>query len=149
MVKHPLERVQLRVLYRGSGPFKWSGGPRDFGVQNKANALHLGEVDADGTVKFDLSVEVKPEDGGAPVFVGPLAHGSPDARFLYLSWRNLQGEYAQRFKLPLGSMTWNDIRAAWRMDQPLVGELIDRQPKATSTGANIGGSRAILWTPSA
>ncbi len=144
-MKHPLERVRLRVLYRGTGPVKWNGGPAEFGVQDKNETLHLGRAGPDGAVTFDLSVEVKPEGAGAPVFVGPFAHGPANGRFLYLSWRNATGEYAQRLKLPLGSITWSDIRAARDADRPLAGELVDLEPKATSTGANIGGTRAVAW----
>ena len=145
MAKQHLESVRLQVHYHGTGPVKWSGGPGHFGVQDKTENLLLGEVGEDGSVKFDLSIEVKPEDTASPVFIGPFAHGPPGGRFLYLSWRNSEGNYAQRFKLPLGSITWNDVRSAWRTDQPIVGELVDRQPRITSTGANIGGSRPVAW----
>ncbi len=93
---------------------------------------------------FDLMVEVKPDDGASPVFVGPLAHGPPAGRFLYLSWRNPTGEYARRLKLALGSIAWSDIVAAKRADRPLTAELVD-QPKLTSTGTHIGGSRTVIW----
>jgi hypothetical protein len=139
------EHVWLRVVYRGAGPVFWSGGPQHFGAQDKDEALHHGAIGADGGVTFDLQVEVKPETAGAPVFVGPFAHGPAGGRFLYLSWRNRTGEYAQRFKLPLGSITWADIRAARQADQPLLGEVIDLQPRATSTGANVGGTRQVAW----
>jgi hypothetical protein len=145
MAKAPNELVWLRLIYRGTGPVYWNGGPEHFGVQDKAEALQPGEVGPDGSVTFDLRVEVKPEGAGAPVFVGPLAHGPAGGRFLYLSWRNRQGAYAQRFKLPLGSIAWADIHAARKADQPLVGEVVDLMPRATSTGANIGGTRAVEW----
>ena len=147
MTKPPLERVRLRLVYRGAGPVFWSGGPSQFGVQDKDGGLFLGEAAPDGGLWFDLALEVKPEGEGAPVFVGALAQGPANNRFLYLSWRNLTGEYAQRLKLPLGAIGWRDIRAAQAADQPLVGELVDRAPKATSTGANIGGTRPIVWRP--
>jgi len=143
MAKSPLERVWLRLVYRGGGPVGWRGGPDCFGVQDKSDGLCAGAAEG-GSVVFDLSVEVKPDNGSPPVFAGPLAHGSPTERFLYLSWRNASGEYARRLKLPLGSIAWSDIAAARRADQPLVGELVD-QPRVTSTGAHIGGSRAVVW----
>jgi len=149
MPKHPSEPIWLRLVYRGARPVYWNGGPEHFGVQDKAEALQRGEIGPDGGVRFDLRVEVKPEEAGAPVFVGPFAHGPAGGRFLYLSWRNREGAYAQRFKLPLGSIVWADIHAARQADQPLLGEVIDLQPRATSTGANIGGSRPIVWKPPA
>ena len=149
MAKQTLERVRLQVLYRGKGPHIWSGGTADFGVQDKDGVLHLGEVGAEESVRFDLWLDVKPQDTGAPVFLGPFAHGPPSARFIYLSWRNHTGEYAQRLLLPLSSITWRDIRTAQDKDQPLRGELIDLQPKKTTTGVNIGGRRSIVWEPPA
>jgi len=149
MAMPPREQVRLQLVYRGAGPVVWSGGPSQFGLQDKDEALHRGEIAPDGGRLFDVVLEVKPEDAGAPVFVGPFAHGPANKRFLYLSWRNLTGEYAQRLKLPLGAIAWPDIRAAQAADRPLVGELADWTPKATSTGANIGGTRPIAWRPPA
>jgi len=144
MKKPSLEPVRLRVVYRGAALPGWGGGPDDFGVQDKSNGLCAGAVGEGGSVIFDLSVEVKPGSASAPVFVGPLAHGPPTERFLYLSWRNAAGAYARRLKLPLGSIAWTDIAAARLADQPLVAELIDL-PKVTSTGAHIGGMRRVVW----
>ena len=143
MIRLASEGVWLRVVYRGGPLPGWRGGPGEFGVQDKSNGLLAG-VEGDGCVVFDLLVEVRPDDGGSPVFVGPLAHGPPAARFLYLSWRNPTGEYARRLKLALGSITWNDVAAARGVDQPLTAELVD-QPKLTSTGAHVGGSRTVAW----
>src|SRR5471030_358270 len=102
MATQPLERVRLRLIYRGAGPVFWSGGPSEFGVQDKDERLLLGETAPGGGLMFDLALEVKPEGAGAPVFLGPFAQGPANKRFLYLSWRNRTGEYAQRLKLPLG-----------------------------------------------
>jgi hypothetical protein len=144
MTKPSLEPVRLRIVYRGHRLPGWGGGPDDFGVQDKSDGLRAGVAGDGGAVIFDLLLEVKPGNAAAPVFVGPLAHGPPSKRFLYLSWRNASGAYARRLKLPLGAIAWRDIAAARRMDQPLVAELVD-QPKVTSTGAQIGGTRAVVW----
>jgi hypothetical protein len=144
MTKSPPDRVWLRVVYRGGELPGWCGGPNDFGVQDKSGGLFAGAAEEGESVVFDLAVEVKPDGGTQPVFVGPLAHGPTTERFLYLSWRNVSGEYARRLKLPLGSIAWSDIAAARRADQPLVAELVDH-PKVTSTGAHIGGSRPVRW----
>lgn len=52
---------------------------------------------------------------------------------------------AQRIKLPLGGIGWDDIRESFEQQRPLVGVLTDHHPRVTSTGANIGGSRQISW----
>ena len=144
MTKPAAETVWLRVVYRGGQLPGWRGGPHDFGVQDTSNHLHAGAAGEGASLVFDLALEVKQPAGPAPVFLGPLAHGPPAGRFLYLSWRNPTGEYARRLKLPLGSITWDDIAAAQRAGAPLTADLAD-QPKLTSTGVHIGGSRAVVW----
>jgi len=101
-------------------------------------------VRADGRVEFGFSLEVK--DGApTPNFLGDFAHGPRDGRFLYLSWRNQTGEYAQRLKLALNTIGWDLVSRARETGQPLACVLVDKSPKATSTGANIGGVRAVEW----
>jgi hypothetical protein len=79
------------------------------------------------------------------VLLVPFAHRSPSGRFLYLSWRDTRGAYALRLKLPLGEISWIDVRKATGRRVPLVGTLVDHHPKATLTGANIGGTRQLSW----
>lgn len=141
--------IRLRVRYDGAGPVYWSGGPSDFGLQDKSGVLHPGEPDQDGGVSFELSLEVKLSRSEAPVFAGPFAHGPPAGRFLYLGWRNREGGFAQRLKIPLGSIGWEEARHALGARTELVCVLVDRNPKATSTGANIGGTRQVTWAAGA
>jgi hypothetical protein len=144
MTKRESEHVRLRVIYRGSALPGWRGGDDAFGIQDKSNDLHAGGRQDDGSVVFDLSVEARPSDGAVPVLLGPFAHGPPAKRFLYLSWRNPAGGYARRLKLPLAPINWRDIAAARDADQPLVAEVVD-EPKLTTTGVHIGGTRAVEW----
>jgi hypothetical protein len=141
------ESVRLRLIYDGIGPVKWCRDPRAFGVQDKAGMLHAGAAGPNGTVVFELSFQAKSNGSELPVLSGAFAHGPPGGRFIYLGWRDAQGGFAQRLKLALGTITWSDVRDASARQQPLVGTLLDRHPKATSTGANIGGSRPITWKP--
>jgi hypothetical protein len=83
-------------------------------------------------------------DGGvAPVFLGDFAHGAPKERFLYLSWRNTNGAYAQRLKLPLAGITWSDIEKA--KGKPITGEVAPSTKPRKPGGTNIGGTRAVVW----
>jgi hypothetical protein len=145
MPKQAMNSIGIRLIYDGSGPVTWSRDPRAFGLQDKAGVLHVGAPGPERTVVFDLTLQLKPSGSEAPVFVGPFTHGPPTGRFLYLGWRDVRGAFAQRLKLPLGTITWSDVREALGRQQPLVGTLVDHHPKATSTGANIGGSRPISW----
>jgi hypothetical protein len=77
---------------------------------------------------------------------GGCAHGPPKERFLYLSWRNANGAYAQRLKLPLGAITWSDIDSA--QTKPILGDVaVSNRPRAPG-GTNVGGTRAVAWKPS-
>lgn len=147
MPTQAMDSIRIRLIYDGAGPAIWDGGgrPDAFGIQDKEGALHPGVPGPDGSVVFDLTLQVKSTDSDAPVFAGTFVHGPPAGRFLYLGWRNAQGAFAQRLKLPLASITWADVRLALDKQEPLVGTLVDHHPKATSTGANIGGTRSMSW----
>lgn len=136
--------VRLRLLYDGTLPNVWDGGAADFGLQDKAEALLRGSVDAEGRVAFDLSLDVKP---GAPhpIFLGDFAHGPPKERFLYLSWRQAHGTWAQRLKLPLGQISWADLERA--QDRGLVGVVAPSAKPRAPGRTNVGGTRAVRWRP--
>ncbi len=140
-----MDSIRIRLIYDGVGPVHWDGGADAFGVQDKAGVLHAGIPGPAGATIFDLAFQVKSQDSDAPVLSGDFAHGPPAARFLYLGWRNAHGGFAQRLKLSLATLAWSGVRQAIERQQPLVGTLVDHHPKATSTGANIGGSRPISW----
>jgi hypothetical protein len=116
--------IRLRIVYDGTPPNCWDGGSRDFGLQDKANVLQLGTTQADGRVAFDF------------------VHGPPKERFLYLSWRNDDGAYAQRLKLPLAGITWSELERAKR----LVGEVAPSRKPRLPGGSNLGGTRAVVWS---
>jgi hypothetical protein len=139
------ETLRLRIVYDGTPPNTWDGSAKDFGVQDKANVLHLGKTDRSGQIVFDIALDVKPERAAKPVFLGDFAHGPPKERFLYLSWRNSNGAYAQRLKLPLGAIAWSDIDKA--RDAPLTGEVAPSSKPRKPGGTNIGGTRAVVWRP--
>lgn len=137
--------MRLRLIYDGSGPLVWGRKPGTFGMQDKEGRLQIGAAGPGGTAMFELTLAVKSGKSGEPVLLGTFAHGPPDGRFLYLAWAEENGVLAQRLKLPLGSIGWDDIRESSDQGKPLVGTLLDHHPRVTSTGANIGGSRAISW----
>lgn len=140
-----MDSINLRLIYDGAGPVHWSRQPGAFGLQDKDGFLQVGVPGPDGTVSFDITLQAKAGKTDAPVLLGSFAHGPPGGRFLYLAWREPSGAFAQRLKLPLGGITWADVHHALARQLPLVGVLVDHQPRATSTGANIGGHRPISW----
>ena len=141
-----MDAVRLQLIYDGAGPVHWDGGTGAFGLQDKAGVLHPGSPGAAGAAVFDFTQRVKSLDAVAAVLVGDFAHGTPAGRFLYLGWRNLAGNFAQRLKLSLSTITSDQVRQAVTDGRLLTATLVDHSPKGTSTGANIGGTRAVTWT---
>jgi hypothetical protein len=141
-----MDSIRLQVIYDGVGPVHWKPAPDGFGMQDKKGNLLLGNPGPGGAVVFDATLATKAGNAGELILAGEFAHGPPTGRFLYLSWRNSTGSWAQRLKLPLAGIGWDVVGAASARDVPVVGHLIDHHPRATTTGANIGGTRAIAWT---
>ena len=140
-----METLRLRLTYDGKGPAIWTPAPGAFGLQDKAAVLHVGTPGKAGEVVFDFALQVKSMDADGVVLAGDFAHGKPAERFLYLGWRNAAGAFAQRLKLPLHTITPAQARAAIAKGKPLVATLADHHPRATTTGANIGGTRPVTW----
>ncbi len=142
-----MDTLTLRLTYDGKGPAIWTPAPGAFGLQDKAAALHPGTPGPGGVVVFEFALQARPHDSGAAVLSGEFAHGPPAGRFLYLGWRNAQGAFAQRLKLPLSGLAWDDVAAAIARKRVLAATLVDHHPRATTTGANIGGTRQVAWAP--
>ena len=141
-----MDAIPLQLIYDGKGPAIWTPAPGAFGLQDRAEVLHPGTPGAAGAVVFDFTLQVKSLDARAVVLTGDFAHGSPAERFLYLGWRNTAGGFAQRLKLPLFTITSVQVREALAKGTHLTATLLDHHPRATTTGANIGGARKVDWT---
>ncbi len=100
------ERVRLRVIVRHAG-----GLDGRFGIQDKAGALVDGQRRTSGVVTFDVDVTVSAADEqDAPNVRGPYAHGTPAARFLYVSFPATDGSgWRKRIKVPLSTISWSMI----------------------------------------
>jgi hypothetical protein len=140
-----MEAIALQLIYDGAGPLHWDGGAGAFGLQDRQGALHPGTRGAAGAVVFDFTLQVKSLDAGAVVLCGDLAHGSPAGRFLYLAWREPQGGFARRLKLPLSTITPDQVREALAKGTMLTATVVDHHPKASAGGANHGGTRPVDW----
>ena len=137
--------LNMRLIYDGVGPVHWDPFPGAFGLQNKAGVLQAGESGENGRVIFDFLLLVKVGAASTPVFGGEYAHGPSANRFLYLSWAQRDGGYAQRLKIPLVSIRNGDVQQALARSMVLVATVLDHHPKATATGVNIGGTREVVW----
>lgn len=106
------------------------------GIQDKQRDVHTGKQEPDGSWRFTCSVTVKERDGVAlPQFSGPFVHGTPVARFLYLSWKRhtgLPAPWLQRVKIPLLDIGWDMTQQGMQ----LVADITGRRPYA---------GEAIMW----
>jgi len=109
-------------------------GPLDVGIQDKAQVVHPGRVHKDGTTVFECTVEARI---GAAIdevsFRGPFVHGTPEARFLYLSWKRKTPSAALwcwRVKVPLAGITGRQI-SSLKSDETLEADITGRRPHAT------------------
>jgi hypothetical protein len=94
------------------------------GVQRKAEVVDRFPMTAPkATWEFDVAVREIDDllDVG-----GPFVHGRPGARFLYLSWGNVDGDRFDMFrraKLMFGDIPTAVLRDAYERGGVLVGEL--------------------------
>jgi hypothetical protein len=115
--------------------------PGIFGLQDKDNILSEGVARDDGALTFSCTLQVKPAE--PPNFLGPFAHGTPTARFLYLSLRPDSGastEWIKRIKVPLNSVTWAQVEAATLPGMLLQATVDGRQ---SATVPIIGGWQVV------
>jgi hypothetical protein len=94
------------------------------GVQRKQEVIDLFAADA-GTVTWEFEVTSREVDDLLDVG-GPFVHGRPGARFLYLSWGNVDDEAFvsfRRAKLLFGDVPTAVLRSALAGAGTLVGEL--------------------------
>jgi len=89
-----------------------------FGLQDKNRRLHPPAQEAGGSAVFRCQLRAKPAAAsGPPNFSGAFTHGTPQDRFLYLSLRSVDGPeeaWIKRIKVPLKSITWEQVAAAAR-----------------------------------
>ena len=89
-----------------------------FGLQDKSGRLQPPAQEAGGSAVFRCQVRAKPAAASRPPhFSGAFTHGTPQERFLYLSLRSadsLEEAWTRRIKVPLKSITWQQVEAAAR-----------------------------------
>ena len=83
-----------------------------FGLQDKARVIVEGQPLPDGRLRFALTLKVQQNAEGRPNFTGPFAQGPVHARFFYLTQLDKAGQIVRRMKVPLESITWDQVEAA-------------------------------------
>lgn len=124
--------VRLRIVCKAPpDPDRYGA---EFGLQDNSNTanwvLHPGKRKPNGDLHFECEVRVRPNARtGQPNFLGDFVHGTPEKRFLYLSWRPkdcrlgqrepLSPCWQRRMKIHLNTIPWERIEEATRLGEVL------------------------------
>jgi hypothetical protein len=81
-----------------------------FGLQDKQGGIISGDALPNDRLSFVLTVKVKQKADGTPNFTGVYAQGPASARFLYLTKLDAAGQILRRIKVPLNSITWDQVQ---------------------------------------
>lgn len=120
-------RLQVDVL---DPPQLAPDAPVQFGLQDKNGSLTLGAPQPNGSLRFECALQVR-LGGATPNFLGAYAHGTPQDRFLYLTWKNTHSDQIiQRIKVKLASITVAQVAAALQSGKRLCASI-----EATHTGS--------------
>ena len=121
--------VRLRLICVTPPPQTFENAPAEFGLQDKAQVLHPGQVQPDGSIRYDFDVQVhRSPETLAPRFRGPYVDGTPAAPFLYLGWRRSeagQATWIRRLKIPLSPITREQIEAVWETDSRVLAASVN------------------------
>ena len=121
--------VRLRLICLTPPPQQYENSPAEFGLQDKQQVVHPGEMQAGGSLHYEFEVQVRRNrQTNALRFLGPYVHGPPAEPFLYLSWRRKEAgppSWIRRLKIPLSSITWAQIEAAGRTDRGVLEASVD------------------------
>ena len=114
MNTHAVHSLRVQITCLNPQPPTDADQSYEFGLQDRNQHLIAGVPQLDGALRFWCDVAVKPHvQSDMPDFNGPYVHGTPGARFLYLSWRRRGAkDWLQRIKIPLVAITWEQIEAA-------------------------------------
>lgn len=134
--------VRLRVICYDPPLSQQDGRPTTFGLQDKNGALRVGVLQGNGSRVFDCEVRAKPTGDGGVNFLGDFAHGTPAARFLYLSYGyadNTNEGWIKRIKVPLDGITWSQVERAISEGQVLEASVDgQRAAKVETLGSGSG-----------
>ena len=128
-----LKKLKVRLICRTMPAIPLEEGALDVGMQDKAQTVYAGQKQIDGTMFFECDLEASLDDStGRLTFRGSFVHGTPQARFLYLSWKRKDASASPwywRVKVPLSGITWEDVSLA-KPSEVLEADITNRRPHA-------------------
>jgi hypothetical protein len=132
--------ITLRLACKSMPVTPATEGALDIGIQDKAQTVHAGRTAKDGAVYFECAVDARTDSLTQGLDLrGPFVHGTPQGRFLYLSWKRRTASAAPwywRVKIPLVGITEQDV-SSLKSTEILLADITGRRPHATDP---------ITWT---
>jgi uncharacterized protein DUF5990 len=117
------------------------------GLQKGKDVVNDVPGDADQVV-FTVPLRVKKNaTTGRPNFLGPYAHGTPEERFIYLSWGERLGnewDMFRRAKIHLKHLDWKSIEQSQETGRPLEVVLDMTDKRGEPICASVKADR-IKW----
>jgi hypothetical protein len=114
--------VHLRLISEAAPPKQHENRPTEFGLEDKKLQLHPGLERPDGSVQFDLEVQVQSiGPTGTLRFYGPHVQAKPGEQKLHLHWKytdepqNIRGQ-----GIPLYTITWKLIEPVTRRNPGML-----------------------------
>ena len=145
------DQLELRIDV-GLMPAVWCTDPAalSLGLQSGRDDIVRGTALEDG-IRFEVSVGVKQVRAGDPDFTGPLVHGRPGERFLYLSWGHVtahsEHDMFRRLKLylsPVSRKDWSSPGVTWA--QVKRGSITTSVSGSGPDGTPQCGTAEVRWT---
>lgn len=137
--------VRLCLICRTIPPEQHEGKATEFGLQDNEQNLVAGTQQADGSIHYAFTVRAgEGRTGATPRFSGPCVHGTAAAPFLYLGWRLAgaeQSSWIRRLKVPLGTCSWEQVRAVRDIHGGCLEATVD------GTGSGTVPLLGDGWTP--
>jgi uncharacterized protein DUF5990 len=103
--------LHLRLISEAAPPKQHDNRPTEFGLEDKKLQLHPGLERPDGSVQFDLEVQVQSIGPTRTLrFYGPHVQAKPGEQKLHLHWKytdepmNIRGQ-----GIPLYTITWKTV----------------------------------------
>jgi hypothetical protein len=126
--------ITLRLACKSMPETPAAEGELDIGIQDKTQTVHAGRTAKGGAVCFECAVEARIDSLTKRLdFRGPFVHGTPQSRFLYLSWKRRTASAAPwywRVKIPLTGITEKDV-SHLKSNEALMADITGRRPHAS------------------
>ena len=143
MTAASIKTITLRLACKSMPEIPADEGMLDVGIQDKKQAVHAGRTAKNQALYFDCAVEARMGSLNKGLdFGGPFVHGTPQSRFIYLSWKRRTTSAAPwywRVKIPLAGITEKDV-SSLKSNEVLIADITGRRPHA---------SEKITWQRSA